>query len=152
MQIQVRKQALECMIRAVWYNHAFHFFSSVASTMMECCHVNNMSPQCAVAGLSPGCVDPDVHWMYNVHCTSVNLPQQCGMRASTRSPPMSGQSECCPMTRWWSCLGSTRATCPKKHSHLSNKVGNWRIADSLHDSSIVNMSGLQDLKNVMVSV
>jgi len=51
--------------------------------------LDDTSPERAVAGLSPGWVDPDVDWLY----TSISRPQPAGTRASTRSPPMTGRSE-----------------------------------------------------------
>ena len=55
--------------------------------MMECCHVDNMSPEHAVAGLSPGSLDPDV---------SIALSHLGGMWASTSSSPMTERLERCP--------------------------------------------------------
>ena len=63
--------------------------SPVACSMMECCRVDDTSPERAVTGLSPGWVDPDVDWLY----ISINRPQPTGTRASTRSLPITGRSE-----------------------------------------------------------
>jgi len=53
--------------------------SSVACPMVECCRVDDTSPERAVTGLSPSWVDPDVDWLY----ISISHPQPAGTRAST---------------------------------------------------------------------
>jgi len=49
--------------------------SSVVCPMMECCCVDDTSLEHAIAGLSPGWVDPDVDWLY----IRISLPQPGGM-------------------------------------------------------------------------
>jgi len=60
-------------------------------------------------------------------CTSVSIALCQLVRGGPQSllQWLGGWSDA-TMTRWWSCLGSACATCPKKRSSLSNKVGNWR--------------------------
>jgi len=69
-------------------------------------------------------------------------------RASTRSAPVTGWSEQCrndPMLILFSVCASH---VPKGvEPSCVNTVGNWRTADSLSDSSVGNMSGLQNLED-----
>jgi len=101
-----------------------------ACLMMKCCRVNNLLPEHVLAGLSPGWVDPNVDWLY----MRINLPQLRGMWASTRSPPVTRQLSDATVTIWWSCLGSTHATCQRSRaffllvglSHVICFSVNWK--------------------------
>jgi len=59
--------ALSVISRCACYrlmSSSLFLFSSVACFMTECCRVDDTSPECAVTGLSPGWVDPDVDCLY----------------------------------------------------------------------------------------
>ena len=60
-------------------------------------------------------------------CTSVSiaLSQLVRGRPQGLLQWLGGRSDA-PMTQWWSCLGSTRATCPKKEAFTHTLVKNTR--------------------------
>ena len=79
--------------------------------VMECCFVDDTSPESAVTGLSPGWVDPSVDWLY----ISISRAQSCGTRASIRLLQWLGGLS----NAHWPDGYAVYATCPKKQSRLS---------------------------------
>ena len=62
---------------------------------------------------------------------------------------LGGQSDA-PMTRCWSCSGSTRATCRKKWNRLYRiRWGNWRTSGSLLDSKVGDVCLVDEIRRIL---
>jgi len=113
--------------------------SSVVCPMMKCCCVDDTSLEHAIAGLSPGWVDPDVDGLYIRN----SLPQPGGMWVQKVS---SNDWAVRVTPQWPKALGSALATCPNKRNRLSGIRWETGIqpVGSLPVSSVGNVSGIQD--------
>ena len=112
--------------------------------LLECCHVDDMSPENTIVVFPQSWVDTDVCRLY----IGFSPPQPGGMRAPSRSPVF-----------WWSERRTDSSmmilhgiwTCHvAKESEPScfNDTWNWRPAGSLHDRGIGNVSLIANLHNL----
>ena len=85
---------------------------------MECCRVDDTSPENRIVGLPPGWVDTDVSRLY----ISIN-PHQPVVRGRPRGFLQSLGCRSDALTaRWWSWLESERVTWPKNRSRLVSTI------------------------------
>jgi len=117
-----RKYTTSVSNNCSWFTHwqlqdiGQHFFFS-GMPLMECCRIDDASPENTIVGLPSSWVDTGVSRLY----IDINPPQPGGMQVPSRSPAVSWWSERRTdrlTARWWSCLESERATWPKKRSVL----------------------------------
>jgi len=114
---------------------SFGFESSTSMTsgdpvgvpLLECCCVDDTSPENTIVGLPPGWVDTDVCRLY----IGINSPQPGGTRAPSRSPPVS----------WWS----------KRHTHSLMMIVPGTIW-TCHEAKEVEPSCFNDTANWRATV
>jgi len=111
---------------------------------MECCHVDDMSPENTIVGLPPGWVDTDVSQLY----ISTSPPQPGGTRAPSRSPPVPWWSErrtdslVMILPGIWTCHVAKEV-----QPSCFNDTWNWRAVGSVPGTSIGNMMSIRDPKD-----
>jgi len=120
----------------MWLVKVLHpfFFSGV--TLMECCRVDDTSPENPIVGLAPSWVDTDVCRLYIV----INPPQPGGTRAPSRSPPVSWWSERRTNSSVMILPGILACHMAKEaESSCFKDTWNWRATGSLPDRSVGNV-------------
>ena len=111
---------------------------------MECCRVNDTSPENRIVCLLPSWVDTNISRLY----ININPRLPGGMLAPSRSPPVFWWSERCANSSMmilpgiWTCHVAKEA-----ETSCFNDTWNWRAAGSLPDRSIGEVSSIWDPKN-----
>jgi len=97
------------VILAVWHVSKSHLLLLQWRALMQCCCVDDTSPENTIVGLLSSWVDTDVCGLY----IGINPPQPGGMWAPSRSLLVSWWSERQLTAHWWSCLESECAVAKK---------------------------------------